>query len=275
MSNETEKPLAEALEKLTDLVHKFTAPSASELGEMLRDRIKMYYVQRQLRWAKRTVEMIREAGFSPKPVTLKLLFPTMDYAALEEDDELQDLWAALMANAADPENSEPVRVYFPEILKELTIEHARLLNDLYTEQHHQQEGQREKRLFVSGRKWEGVEIHRKYVMIAEPDKDFAQKFASPQFYFGPTEAPRIQKHIREAQAALENLLRLRLLVQEHFTIADAVQAGVDFAERAVRHRSFHSRHVEGKTYYHLSVTALDLVAACIEPKKKRAVTVPC
>jgi len=67
----------------------------------------------------------------PSAVPLKVLFPLLDGAALEEDETLSTMWAALLANAADPKNTEHVRPSFVEALKHLSRSEALLLNGLY------------------------------------------------------------------------------------------------------------------------------------------------
>ena len=53
--------------------------------------------------------IVKHAGFTPKAVPVKILFPLPDGASLEEDENLHDMWAALSANAASPENADSVR----------------------------------------------------------------------------------------------------------------------------------------------------------------------
>jgi hypothetical protein len=54
----------------------------------------------------------------------------MQNASLEGDDNLQDKWAALLANAADPTQAT-VLPAFPEILRQLSNHDARFLSRLY------------------------------------------------------------------------------------------------------------------------------------------------
>ena len=42
-------------------------------------------------------------------VRVKILFPLLAGASFEEDENLHDMWAALSANAASPENADSVR----------------------------------------------------------------------------------------------------------------------------------------------------------------------
>ncbi len=47
-------------------------------------------------------------GFVPAAVPLKILQPALEAASLEEDESMQDIWANLLANAADPREENRV-----------------------------------------------------------------------------------------------------------------------------------------------------------------------
>jgi hypothetical protein len=74
-------------------------------------------------------EMLREAGAEPRPVVpLKTVVPLLQYASLEEDEDLQERWAALLANAV---GSSDVHPFFPQALSQLGPIEARLLDFMY------------------------------------------------------------------------------------------------------------------------------------------------
>ncbi len=72
--------------------------------------------------------MIKESGMSAGRVPLKLLQPMIENGSLEEDDGLQDKWAALLANAAT--KRDDVHPSFIEILKQLSSIEAIFLDVL-------------------------------------------------------------------------------------------------------------------------------------------------
>jgi len=72
--------------------------------------------------------MAREAGFTPQAVPPKILFPLLEGASFEESEDLHTMWAALLANAASPENAGKVRPGFIAILKEISPHEVALLN---------------------------------------------------------------------------------------------------------------------------------------------------
>lgn len=75
--------------------------------------------------------MAQEAGFTPQAVPPKILFPLLEGASFEEDESLHDMWAALLANAASPENREKVKPGFIATLKNLSVDEAALLNWIF------------------------------------------------------------------------------------------------------------------------------------------------
>jgi Abortive infection alpha len=79
----------------------------------------------------RAQEMLREAGIEPGPVPMKTLIPLLQYASLEDEGCLQERWAALLANAANPVQDPGKRVIHVSLLKELSAIEVRFLDTLY------------------------------------------------------------------------------------------------------------------------------------------------
>ncbi|MEO5926269.1 MAG: Abi-alpha family protein [Bryobacteraceae bacterium] len=75
--------------------------------------------------------MAQAAGFTPKAVPPKILFPLLEGASLEEDEGLHDMWAALLTNAASPDGAEKVRPSFTEVLRQMAPDEAVLLKWLH------------------------------------------------------------------------------------------------------------------------------------------------
>ena len=78
--------------------------------------------------------LLRARGLTTptRPVPLKIAIPIMREGSLEEDDELQDIWAQLLINAADASSGVEVQHAFLSILKDLSSQDARVLGLLYS-----------------------------------------------------------------------------------------------------------------------------------------------
>lgn len=98
------------------------------------DRLRYMRWERQIRLMQRTQDFLRRVGLSAptRPVPLKLLIPIMQGASLEENDDLQDRWAALLVNAANANFRSEVRRSYGVILEQLTPLDVQILDVLYS-----------------------------------------------------------------------------------------------------------------------------------------------
>lgn len=112
----------------TAIVKRMLGPAADELAEMWRDQVRLYRYDRQLKCVQKAERMAQEAGFTPQAVPPKILFPLLEGASFEENEDLHTMWAALLANAASSENAGKVEASFIAILKQMSPEEAQLLN---------------------------------------------------------------------------------------------------------------------------------------------------
>ena len=122
-------PIAAAI-PFTAIVKRMLGPAADEVAEMWRDQVRLYRYERQLKCVQKAERMAQEAGFVPHVVPPKILFPLLEGASWEENEDLHTMWAALLASAATPGNDE-VRPGFIAILKQMAPDEAGLLNWLH------------------------------------------------------------------------------------------------------------------------------------------------
>jgi hypothetical protein len=73
-------------------------------------------------------EKIEASGLPPSGVSDKLLRAILEDGPLEDDEDMQDRWSSLLANAATTE-SAGVRIAFPKILSELEPSEAAVLDE--------------------------------------------------------------------------------------------------------------------------------------------------
>ena len=102
---------------------------------LVSDRLKFVRFERQIRLAKRYSEVMarRELRSDEQPVPPKIALPAIENASLEEDDELQDLWANLLASSHDRTLNGVVRSGFVDIIKQLEVVDVHILNYVYSD----------------------------------------------------------------------------------------------------------------------------------------------
>jgi len=112
-------------------LNKMVGPAADEFGLAFRDTVRMWRFERQVRFFEQFRQVCSTANIDPKEVKKSLLFDILERATLEEDDGLQELWANLLANAADSKGQVLVKTAFPDILRQISREEASYLNELF------------------------------------------------------------------------------------------------------------------------------------------------
>lgn len=116
-----------------DLVQQFLGPLATEVGTGLGYVGTVLRMKLALSMMQKASKILFDAGIDPKAVAPKLFLPILEHASLEDDEYLQERWAALLANAASPDGSSQVHPSFAEILKELTASDAIFLSTIFEE----------------------------------------------------------------------------------------------------------------------------------------------
>lgn len=123
------KAVEKLIDPVTELIKKIAGPAAEEVGLSIQDSIKVYRAKRQYQLFEKMRRFVSDAGYDPGRIPLKVLLPSLEYASVEEDEDLHTMWAALLANAANP-NYDAVPAYFPDILRQLSPSDAALLRQL-------------------------------------------------------------------------------------------------------------------------------------------------
>src|ERR1017187_3868959 len=123
--------MAESAELITrevrELLSLFLKPSATQLGLWGGAWLR---IQRESQIAKTLAKAkakLDDAGLSINPVQPKLLVPLVEACSLEEDEDMCDKWANLLAAAASGDSVSPLHI---QTLATLTSEQARLLDCL-------------------------------------------------------------------------------------------------------------------------------------------------
>jgi hypothetical protein len=100
---------------------------ASETSGLLADQFRYQRFKRQLKIIQKAERLVDEAGLSPQAVPLTTLAPLIPWASLEDDEEMANRWANLLASAA----TSSVHVIYPELLRQLEPREARIIDVLF------------------------------------------------------------------------------------------------------------------------------------------------
>ena len=143
MSDESEavKAIAEASKSGIDGMREFGAFIAgfiggplTEISGMVQDRLSYMRIESHLQLMKKAKTLMHEIGMSAptRSLPMKFAIPLFSGASLEDDDDLQVLWASLLVNAANAESGiDQSRVYI-DILERLSPLEAKILNTIYS-----------------------------------------------------------------------------------------------------------------------------------------------
>jgi len=118
-----------ALAPIKDFANRLFGPAIDELGGILADPIRIYRFKRSVRLLEKVKRICEETGFEPRAVPLKTLLPILENASLEDDEDLHDRWANLLANATMPEGT--THPSFVQVLEGLTSPEAKFLSAIF------------------------------------------------------------------------------------------------------------------------------------------------
>lgn len=225
MDEESAKAVQEVAKttgKVVDVVHdagEFLAPHVdgvlAQVVGMLTDRLKYARGVRLVRLGQRfQQELLTHGGVAAvRKLPLNFAIDALEQGAMEEDDDLQDVWARLLANAVDATSEVQPRRAYISIIKDLSPIDALILEQIYSVDQ---------------------ERHQKAIVTYElPSR------AHPAIDIDRKELP---KPSEEVQVALANLERLGLISYgaswgggEVFDLVNHSTAGKAFM-RAIRRR---------------------------------------
>lgn len=124
----------EAGRELGGFLSKYVGGSLEQAMGIVEDKLKYLRWERQIRLIERANNLLAAKGL-PQPtrkVPLQIAIPLIQGGSLEEDDWLQDRWAALLVNAADAASHIEIRRAFISVLEDLTPLDALLLEKIYS-----------------------------------------------------------------------------------------------------------------------------------------------
>jgi hypothetical protein len=100
------------------------------MGIILGQGLRLRALNNQLRGLKKLQEKCKREKINLRQVNLKVVFPYLEGISVEENPELEEMWANLIANYLDSNKSLTQTVY-PMILKQLSTQDLELLKLCY------------------------------------------------------------------------------------------------------------------------------------------------
>lgn len=119
--------------ELGGFISKYVGGPLDQAMGIVEDKLKYLRWERQIRLMERANEFLSERGLQlpTRKVPMQIAIPIMQGGSIEEDDSLQDRWAALLVNAADESSDAEVRRAFISILEDLSPLDAIVLEKIY------------------------------------------------------------------------------------------------------------------------------------------------
>jgi hypothetical protein len=119
----------EVVQQFGGFISEFTRAPLSAAAGILSDKLNYMRWENQQRFIKRSREFLQQTGLSApsQPVPMNFAIPLLEAASLEENGDLQDLWAILLVNAATSSRANDRRRAYISILEQLTPLDAAIL----------------------------------------------------------------------------------------------------------------------------------------------------
>lgn len=111
---------------------KLLGPVTNELGELFADNVRNYRAQNAQNILKKSQEICETKKINIKPIAPKILLPVLENASLEEDGDMQNVWAAMIANLADTSKNLNNNI-FPYLLNQVSKSEYIFLSEQITE----------------------------------------------------------------------------------------------------------------------------------------------
>jgi len=249
----------------TGIVKRMLGPAADEVAEMWRDQVRVYRYGRQIKLLEKAEKMAADAGFTPQPVPPKILFPLLEGASFEDNEDLHTMWAGLLANASDPNHQDgTIQPAYIELLRQLTFDQAIFLDALFSHT-----------LTKSNELRKGVQADPRLpdptlltiYPVSSPTELFALYCRALKIDVSQC-APLPDSNIlwrrrfrRQYRLALDNLFRLRLLRERLSAEVPTLDEG---SEERVLAEYFYI--ASSSRMFYFSTLGFEFIAACRPPK---------
>lgn len=119
------KSIEHGTKEIRQLAYDFLNPAVKEAGQLIAEKVRFFRFSHAIETMKLAKQKVLCAGLSMHSVDLKTLLPLLEGASLEDDPDMVDKWAGLLASASTSEDS---LVSFVHILREISPIDAKVLD---------------------------------------------------------------------------------------------------------------------------------------------------
>lgn len=128
-----DKEMLLATREFCGFIAKYVSGPVEQGIGIFEDKLRYMRWERQVRLMQRAGYFLEERGLAnpTRPVQLKVAIPLFQGASLEDDNELQDVWAKLLVNAADKDSGVTVQRAHITILENIGGLEMRILEKVY------------------------------------------------------------------------------------------------------------------------------------------------
>jgi hypothetical protein len=128
-------PVARAVERVTDsvvggaeaLLERVCLPAAEEFGLLLRDKVSGWRQKNVLSTVVKAQPLLEEAASQNRHAPPRLIMETLNHASWAESEEVQAMWAGLLASSCTADAADDSNWIFINLLGQLTAMQARIL----------------------------------------------------------------------------------------------------------------------------------------------------
>jgi hypothetical protein len=118
-------------EKAFDFLDEIIKPPLKEVGGLLSDQVRFWRYKNQINIIEKARSYLKSKNLETRKVPLKVLASLLDYSSYEEDENLINMWAKMLANAASKDNPIDCHPIFPIILNQLSPIEAKVLDSIF------------------------------------------------------------------------------------------------------------------------------------------------
>ncbi|WP_446809342.1 Abi-alpha family protein [Methylomonas sp. 2BW1-5-20] len=123
-----------ALEKAGGYLSMLIGGSLEQAIGIFEDKLKYSRWERKIRLLDRANEFLKNRSINCPtiPVPLKLVIPILEAGSIEDDDEIQDIYAQILANSADKSFKLTIKRTYIDVLQNLSGLEIDILRKLYS-----------------------------------------------------------------------------------------------------------------------------------------------